>query len=815
MDAICALPNGQSTRNSNWLRRRAAGVVVVAISVSYCGCTSTAFRKDKATIETNPNAGTSVQLVRDLARAWGLQTLKVEGVSMVKGLNGTGGDAPPSSEREMLLEEMRIHEVEKPSLVLGSKHTALVTVQAYLPPGVQKGDPIDVEVRVPPRHEIESIQGGWLMPTRLREYAKVKNRVATGHVLAAATGDVLVDSLFDGGQDEITKNRGRVLGGGVATKSRNLGLLVRDEHLSVATSARIGEAVNKRFHIYDRGLQRPVANPKRDRFIEVLVHPRYRDNVIRYVRVIQSIPVRFGAGGIAARLNVLRTQFSNPDLAAATAIQLEALGADGVPVLEGALQQANEEVVFYAAEALAYLNKPTAVDALVAAIRDEPAFRQRAFTALGAMDAPEAHEALVNLLHHDSVESRYAAFRTLRRNTPDDQSIYGKKLGKFHYHTVVSHGEPLVHATRAERPEIVLFGKDHPLKMPLVVYAGDRIVVRGDDSGVRVTKITPGEENESTKCAPQLDALVRAIVDLGGDYPDVVQAIVQAKENGALESRLEFAAIPKANRTYQRQSPVTVSDEIEDHKTSQNRPENVNSAIAKSDKRTPRNPLREASSSAKPSSFVARQPLKTEQGKPVVAYSNSRLQPKAQARDQNRPAETTVGEVAFSSQPKLLHSIASDRTVPDRDQIDEQAPLPPKPLAALAENQDASFFEIAKADREPTSSFLRDPIYPDDARDSHARPDGAKLAVRSAFTEGSLVAATSSNSSNTAVSEVAPEPQAIQIESLVGGKSGDFDAKSTSTELFWARSAPYPNSKKRLLASQSLATVSDTIKFGQ
>ena len=550
MDARLALPP------CGILRR--LGLAVALLFASCFGCTSTAFRKEKDTIQRNPSAGTAAQFIDDLARPWGMNTLRVEGVSLVQGLNGTGGDPPPSAEREMLLEEMRVHQVDKPNGVLASKNTALVTVRAFLPPGVQKGDPIDVEVRIPPRHQVESLHGGWLMPTQLREFARLKNRVASGHVMAMAKGDVLVDSLFTSGDDSVMHTRGRILGGGVAAKSRNLGLVVRDEHLSVATAARIGEAINKRFHIYERGLQRPVANPKRDRFVELLVHPRYQDNVIRYVRVVQSIPVRFGPGGIAAQLETLERQLHNAATSAASALKLEALGQDGVPILKAGLQQDDMEVVFYAAEALAYLNESQAVDSLVTAIKDEPAFRQRAFTALGAMNVATAHEALIDLLHDNSAETRYAAFRTLRRMMPEDPNIRGERLGPFYYHLISTHGEPLVHATRAERPEIVLFGEDHPLHLPIAVYAGDRIVVRGDRlEEITVTKIEAGEENQKVKCPPQLDAVIRSIVDLGGTYPDVVQAISQAKQNGCLKSRLEFAAIPAANRMYRRQTTAS------------------------------------------------------------------------------------------------------------------------------------------------------------------------------------------------------------------------------------------------------------------
>ena len=52
--------------------------------------------------------------------------------------------------------------------------------------------------------------------------------------------------------------------------------------------------------------------------------------------------------------------------------------------------------------------------------------------------------------------------------------------------------------------------------------------------------------------SPRVDEVIRAIVELGGTYPDVVQALQEAKAAGCLPSRLEVDALPTAGRTYER-----------------------------------------------------------------------------------------------------------------------------------------------------------------------------------------------------------------------------------------------------------------------
>lgn len=68
----------------------------------------------------------------------GLNLIVLQGVGLVTGLDGTGGDPPPSPFRTKLLDEMRRQEIENPNQILASPDTAMVVVQAYLPPLIEK-----------------------------------------------------------------------------------------------------------------------------------------------------------------------------------------------------------------------------------------------------------------------------------------------------------------------------------------------------------------------------------------------------------------------------------------------------------------------------------------------------------------------------------------------------------------------------------------------------------------------------------------------------------------------------------------------------
>ncbi len=502
----------------------------------------------------------SPNLVAKFTHPYGMDYVKIEAVSLVTGLDGTGEDPPPTPQRAVLMGDMNRRKVEHAEQILASPNTSLVLVRGFLRPGIQEGDRFDVEVRVPTRGETTSLRGGWLMSARLTEVAVLGQQIRQGHVLGVAEGAILVDPSATGDERQPYATRGRVLGGGLATKSRQLGLVIDDRYKSVHLSSRIAKSISDRFHTRIDGHKRGVAEPKTDELIEIAVHPRYKDNVSRYMRVLQSTAVSETAHQRQQRIALLADQILNPLTAASAALQLEALGDESaVEMLVKALESDDTEVRFYAAEALAYLDDTSAVDVLAAIARDEPAFRVNAMAALSAMDDLNAFEALRELLTVESAETRYGAFRSLWAMNPHDSLIAGIDMnGAFTFHELDIAGTPMVHVTNSHRPEIVLFGKQPPLKLPLLVEAGSGIMINGmRGSEITVSRVDSGSEVDRRTIHPEVEELVRAIVDLGGTYPDVVQALHEASKQGGLESRLRVDALPQTGRMYTRKDKAS------------------------------------------------------------------------------------------------------------------------------------------------------------------------------------------------------------------------------------------------------------------
>jgi flagellar basal body P-ring protein FlgI len=495
------------------------------------------------------------KLVGDLAVPFGMHPIRIESVGLLTGLHGTGSDPGPCPQRSRLVDEMKVRGVKNPNAVLGSRNVALVLVQGYLRPGIRAGDPFDVEVRVPSRSETSSLRGGYLLEARMTELAALADGfIHPGHELATAKGSVLVDPSSEGRKDSAGLTHGRILGGGIAKKNRDLGLVLKNEYQTVYNTSRIANAVNRRFHTYDKGVQIGVAKAKTHQFIELVVHPRYKDNVARYVHVVRAMAIQETEMQRAERIVRLEKKLLQPETACEAALQLEAIGKPGCDVLIKAIQSKNPEVRFYAAEALAYLDRREAAEPLGELARNEPAFRVFALTALSTMADYTAYEQLRDLLDVPSAETRYGAFRALCAMNPNDGLVAGERLGdQFSYHVLDAAALPMIHVTRNRRPEVVLFGREQRFLAPLALNAGPQIMVTGANADeIAVSKYAVGESDQKRIVSTRIDEVIRTVVELGGTYPDVVQLLQEAKAANVLTTRFEVDALPEAGRTIER-----------------------------------------------------------------------------------------------------------------------------------------------------------------------------------------------------------------------------------------------------------------------
>ena len=469
--------------------------------------------------------------VGDLAIPFGMFPVKLEAVGLVSGLHGTGSDPEPSPQRAMLMAEMQRRGVENPNQLLATRNYSLVLVRGFLRPGTQKGDHFDVELRVKDRSETTSLRGGYLLETRLSDMAVIYGKVLDGKVRGIAQGPVLVDPSATEKVNSVQLGRGVVLGGGVARESRSVGLFLRGveetnmtpEQLRNAAvkSAQVANAINRRFSTHKHGIKEGVAKAIRGNYVDLVVDPTYKDNLTRYFQVLRAIELRETSAEASLRMTKLKTKLLDPVTAQEAAIKLEAIGKPAIDVLIEGAQSQDAKVQFFAAEALAYLDRREAAEPLGKAAHNA-AFRSGALTALSVMHDSAAYDQLRTLLGAPSAETRYGAFRALTVMCPDDSLVKGETLGEqFSYHVLDTQGPAMIHVTRNRCAEVVLFGLNQRFLTPLVLNAGNQIMVTNTKDGeISVSKFVPHEADQKRIVSSRVDDVIRAIVELGGTYPE-------------------------------------------------------------------------------------------------------------------------------------------------------------------------------------------------------------------------------------------------------------------------------------------------------
>ncbi len=490
----------------------------------------------------------------------GLNLVTLEGVGLVTGLPGTGEDPPASQYRTALLDDMRRRGVENPNQILQSPSTALVIVRAYLPPLVKKGDRFDVEVRVPERSEVQSLNGGWLMECFLTEHAVVAGRgVMEGHTQAKAAGPILVSTGEGKSAAEVAGllKRGSIVGGAVSLAERDMQILLNDDFRSGRNAQRIGERIGQRFYAYDKyGHRESLAEAKTDHKIILRIQDRYGENFPHYINVLQNIAFKESDVQEQVRMERLAKELLVPATAQRSAVQLEALGPRAIDSLKKALASPWVECRFFAAQSLAYLDDSSGLEVLAQAAKDEPAFRIFAFAAMAATGNAEAFVYLRELVSEPSLETRYGAFRTMTEIDEQDPLVRGRTFdGGFKLHALPCTGEPMIHLTHRQKMEIVLFGDDQEVRTPLAVRAGKDILVtaREGDDRVTIAQHQVGKSQERVVSLKLAD-IIAAVAELGASYPDVAQMLAQANRQKNLPGRIGIDELPLSGRTYHRPS---------------------------------------------------------------------------------------------------------------------------------------------------------------------------------------------------------------------------------------------------------------------
>ena len=555
------MTNDQSNRSSILTMKIWHLILVAVLGFSFfAGCGSVIRRgqsPDDSLLRLNEKNGVTT-FIGDTCGVKGVRPGRIEGIGLAVGLEGTGSEPAPSGQKDYLLRELKNNKsTENARKALASDNTSMIMVRGLIPAGAKKGDRIDLQVTAPPKSKTTSLKYAELLKTDLRPMAFLSRSVKLGNVFGFAKGPILVDSLFEASTDDQHNLRGVILGGGVLKDDYPLSLVVRSEESKVKVTRSIAHSLNERYTTSTPGGIENTAKPITDRIVEILVPDEYEHNLGRFIQAIQAMAVNESEAGLAKRLDDLDRRISEVDTSQRAAIELEAIGQLGVPILKRAMSHPDFEVRFYVAEALAYLGHGDGIEHLSLAAETEPAFRWHALTALASLGNTEATVALRQMFDLPSAETRYGAFRALQAASPSDRSIQGKLLSEeFYLHDITSDADGMIHFSRTKRPEIVVFGNQKVSKDFIFVQPG--ITVRAiDKDRASIVRFDPLDGKIKLTCSTEIAELIKSLSRFGLDYTTILEMCQEADSNDTLNARLVINAAPRIGSKSIRDSVVS------------------------------------------------------------------------------------------------------------------------------------------------------------------------------------------------------------------------------------------------------------------
>ena len=501
------------------------------------------------------------ETVGELAKVPPLTEVKVEGVGLVIGLDGTGSNPSPSAWRTKLRDQMQKAGLENSEKWLASPHTSLVIVRGKVPAGITTEDVFDVDVELDPASSTSSLAGGQLVLTELYrvEYGSKGEVLPQGQLMAKVSGPVMTGSTAK--PDDLKS--GRILGGAKVKDDLPYILIINEKRKSVRTVKLVQDVVNRRFSRTNGTDQEGMAVGKNDQWLQLRIPRNYHHNQYRYFQIVENLPVVDAPELRAARTERWGKLLLDSKTAGNAAIRLEGLGRNSIPVLKVGLGNPHPQVRFFAAEALAYLGDESGVDVLSDAVKNRPEFRVYALAALTAMDQPASNMRLRELMACADPTVRYGAFNSLRivdKTDPflgqvrvrEEEAEVGaegadalamqiaaprrrkaRRSDPFDLYIVDCEGPPLVHVAKTRRCEIVVFGKGQKLQTPAVLGVGAIQVNAADgDDHAQVSRVgVEAVDGPDQKVASSLELaqIIRQVANLGATYPEVL-AILQAAE---------------------------------------------------------------------------------------------------------------------------------------------------------------------------------------------------------------------------------------------------------------------------------------------
>ena len=500
-----------------------------------------------------------LRLINEVARVSGVTPRRFESLGLVTNLPGTGGVVKPSPQREMMLQEIRRNDILDAERVLDAPTTATAKLSVIANPCDDKGDLADVLVECSAECEATDLREGHLMEAHLFEYFSFSDsQLRKSHERATAKGDILVYPASYSKTNQINPLQGVILSGGKIKDESRMAILVSKDYRHVHWIKAMESAINRRFYYQDSGRQVTVAKGKNDREIRIASLPKYRLDPTHYLGTILLLGFAETEQQVSERLVFCRQMLGDPELARRAAWELEAIGnSEAIDALKVALANEHEQVQFYAAHSLAYMDQPESVSILESLARTSPKYRAHCLIGLSINDHPSARAALESLLQDPEAEVRFAAYWYLYHRDARNPMIAGEPIGESFRLIRIPSDHPQVCVSMERRAEVILFGSNPTLTLTKSLEPTPYLRITPMPSGlIRVAKRTLNGEVLQTIITSDFVSLVKSMLAVQGNYGDIVHTLDAIERTGGCSAPIALHPLPRTGRLYGQKTEI-------------------------------------------------------------------------------------------------------------------------------------------------------------------------------------------------------------------------------------------------------------------
>ncbi|MBN2584144.1 MAG: flagellar basal body P-ring protein FlgI [Planctomycetes bacterium] len=512
------------------------------------------------------------------ARVSGLESVLVQGVGLVTGLDGTGSTIHSPGIRDRMLKEMNRHRVPDPERLLADPSTAVVSVMGLIPAGCHAGERFDVSVQPLAGTNASSLEGGTLMETELVRVEAGRGGLAQGQALASASGSIFVSPFMlaedtgtsvpsgprpvvgDGErtdtappareQPRTNPQLGIVLGGGQSRHTRSFFLQLINP--SERTAEQIVRHINARFPPEEKNIAKGNVDPGT---VDLRVPRIYKDDKARFLNVVSSIYLIDTPSQRDMRMRELVDELRKAKDPTPVTSAMEAFGTSIVPLLSSLLQDSEPRMRFYAARTMAFLQRTDCLATLEQFVADNKSpFQEAAIRVLAEVPKGAGAAVIMKGLDAENPTARIAAYLTLEKVAP--HLLPAVEIpDRFTLAVVPSEGQPFIFVSRQDKPRVVIFG-DVRIEPPLLVNTPRYLVSvsSGESQVAMINKKygSPCTVRSSLLLADVVSAMARPLgiternrtaIGLDLSYGDVVGLIDRAFNEGAIKAPLRLEPI--------------------------------------------------------------------------------------------------------------------------------------------------------------------------------------------------------------------------------------------------------------------------------